>query len=91
MTDSDSLPNPRPIADILRSLIAEDDQNALTVMASAVNLYAYSISLHRTGSGRNWTADDVGRFLNICTMLLAVGEVENQITQLTGRPRKVEG
>lgn len=87
MTDSPSAPD-RSITEILRALIAEDNYNALTIMAEALNLYAFSISKHRSGADRHWTADDVARFLNITLMYLSIGEVEESLAKLAGKPVK---
>lgn len=76
--------------DILRSLIAEDNYNTLTIMAEALNLYTFSISKSRVGADRHWTADDVARFLNITLMYLSIGEVENQLAKMSGRPQRTK-
>jgi hypothetical protein len=79
---------PRSTTDILRDLIAEDDHNTLTIIAEALNLYAFSISKTRSGADRHWSGDDVARFLNIALMYLSVGEVEASLAKLTGAPRR---
>jgi hypothetical protein len=77
----------KTIPEMLRAMVAEDDHNALTIIAEVANLYEFSMAKYRTGSGRHWSAEDASRFLNICLMYLSIGEVEAGLAKLTGAPK----
>ena len=80
--DLDSRPT---VAQMIRTLVAEDDTESQTIIAGAITLYNRALRTQR-GPQSSWSADDVNKLLNICYMLLSVGEVEASIAKVVGKP-----
>ena len=89
MPDSTSANN---IAEAIKSIIAENDERSERIIASAINMYNFTLDQLR-GNRRLYNSDDAAKLLNICIMLLSATDVEPPQTRVIrpGEVVKVDG
>jgi hypothetical protein len=78
---------PRPsISEMLHSIIEEEDLDQAFLIAGAFNLYLDA--MRKRGNRHLVGPEDVQNILRICRLLLAAGDVEQEIGKIFGKPTR---